>query len=273
MCCVPLRSFSSSFLICNAYVALPEFSWRFRPLASRARLRKRVDVSYISRFAFVDIKALSLFVLTLQPEKDAQRLLLYNREPGRWGVRGGLWYQSRPLHVRWLNRWVVFNAQIKIDTSSLLTSALFQKTAAASHTWSKREALCRSSRHQYWGRPPTTSKRFDLAHPHGDCVKLVLKPATAEMMRARPTMAVRARKRMWAFSGVGLMAGWQEKDGFHLMVEIEVIVFLVDGMRRRAPLALVNQIRKRKGLCKLKFGFVWWHFSSIWKDFPNKLAW
>jgi hypothetical protein len=49
-------------------------------------------------------------------------------------------------------------------------------------------------------------KRFDLAHPHGDCVKLVLKPATAEMMRARPTMAVRARKRMWAFSGVGLMA-------------------------------------------------------------------
>ena len=106
MCCVPLRSFSSSFLICNAYVALPEFSWRFRPLASRARLRKRVDVSYISRFAFVDIKALSLVVLTLQAEKDAQRLLLYNREPGRWGVRGGLWYQSRLwLLLQW---WVSY---------------------------------------------------------------------------------------------------------------------------------------------------------------------
>jgi hypothetical protein len=50
------------------------------------------------------------------------------------------------------------------------------------------------------------AKCFDLAHPHDDCVKLVLKPATAEMMRARPTMAVRARKRIRAFSDVGLMA-------------------------------------------------------------------
>ena len=133
----------------------------------------------LSRFAFVDIKALSLFVLTLQ---------------------------------------YIFIAYL----------CSLPKTAAASHTWSKQEALCRSLRHQYWGWPPTTSKRFDLAHPHGDCVKLVLKPATAEMMRARPTMAVRARKRMWAFLGVGLMAGWQEEDGFHLMVEIEVIAFLVD---------------------------------------------
>jgi hypothetical protein len=35
----------------------------------------------------------------------------------------------------------------------------------------------------------------------------MLKSVTAEVMRAQPTMAVGARRRMRAFSGVGLMAG------------------------------------------------------------------
>jgi hypothetical protein len=71
------------------------------------------------------------------------------------------------------------------------------------------------------------SKCFNLANLHvGDCVELVLKPAAAEVMRARLTMVVGARKRMRmrAFSGVSLMAGMRGGHGFHLMVEIEVIV-------------------------------------------------
>jgi hypothetical protein len=52
-----------------------------------------------------------------------------------------------------------------------------------------------------------TSKRFNLAHLHvGALVELVLKPSAAEVMWAQPTMAVGARERMRAFSGVGLMA-------------------------------------------------------------------
>jgi hypothetical protein len=35
----------------------------------------------------------------------------------------------------------------------------------------------------------------------------MLKSAAAEVMQAQPTMAVGARRRMCAFSGVGLMAG------------------------------------------------------------------
>jgi hypothetical protein len=63
-----------------------------------------------------------------------------------------------------------------------------------------------------------TLKCFNLANLHvGDCVKLVLKPAAAEVMRAHLTMVVGARKRMRAFLGVSLMAGM-------IMVEIEVIV-------------------------------------------------
>jgi hypothetical protein len=46
---------------------------------------------------------------------------------------------------------------------------------------------------------------------------------------------------------------------------------MVDGTRRRAPLAsCLANMKKEKGLCKLKFRFVWWYFSLIWKYFLKK---
>jgi hypothetical protein len=83
---------------------------------------------------------------------------------------------------------------------------------------------------------------------------------------------VGARERMWAFSDVGLVAraafiiSWLRTKWWSFC--------LVDGTRRRAPLAsCLANMKKKRAYVNQNSDLFWWVLSSIWKYSLNKLAW
>jgi hypothetical protein len=125
-------------------------------------------------------------------------------------------------------------------------------------------------------RPVPPSKCFDLAHHLyvGDCVELRC------WNQLQQRWCEHSQRGQWELGGgcahFQVLAWWlgSERSAAFIISWLRTKWWsfcMVDGMQRRAPLAsCLANTKKEKGLCKLKFRFVWSYFSLIGKYFLNK---